>query len=234
MSSGIYLITNLINNKVYIGSSVRIQRRWIEHRFDLKHQKHQNRHLQRAWNKYGKENFAFEIIELCDKSELSSRESYWADLFNAHNRDKGYNIRGVGENQFVADETKKKISAANTGKKRTDEQKACLSKINRERYASGWRPSAESVKRQADKRRGQKHTEETKAYISKVLRGKNKNRRAVTMMDMDGNYLQEFGSMADAARFLGIMNKAFSYSSLNLATQGKRKQAYGYKCKYSE
>ena len=63
---GIYKITNLKNHKIYIGSSNNIMRRWYEHLRDLKNQKHCNSHLQNAWNKYGENNFLFEIIEIVE------------------------------------------------------------------------------------------------------------------------------------------------------------------------
>ena len=62
-NSGIYKITNLINKKYYIGSSLDIKRRWKEHRRNLIKNKHNNIHLQKSWNKYGENSFLFEIIE---------------------------------------------------------------------------------------------------------------------------------------------------------------------------
>jgi group I intron endonuclease len=52
---GIYRIINKINDKFYIGSSDNIERRFSRHLLDLKKNKHDNQHLQNAWNKYGKE-----------------------------------------------------------------------------------------------------------------------------------------------------------------------------------
>ena len=64
---GIYSITNTLNNKRYIGYSIDIQRRWATHKRDLKNNKHENDHLQKAYNKYGEDAFKFEIIEECTK-----------------------------------------------------------------------------------------------------------------------------------------------------------------------
>ena len=66
LSIGVYKITNLVNGKVYIGSSVNIKSRKWKHFYSLSHNKHQNQHLQRAYNKYGKENFSFEILKHID------------------------------------------------------------------------------------------------------------------------------------------------------------------------
>lgn len=63
IKSGIYKITNTENNKVYIGESLDIYRRWDEHKYDLLHNKHCNYLLQNDFNKYGIDIFGFEIIQ---------------------------------------------------------------------------------------------------------------------------------------------------------------------------
>lgn len=60
---GVYRIVNLVNNNTYIGSSININRRLTQHRLELRCNKHPNHYLQNAWNKYGEENFEFQIIE---------------------------------------------------------------------------------------------------------------------------------------------------------------------------
>ena len=72
--TGIYKITCLKNNKSYIGQSVSIKRRWATHKRELAAGVHYNEHLQRAYNKYGKDSFAYEILELCSKEKLNERE----------------------------------------------------------------------------------------------------------------------------------------------------------------
>ena len=61
MTSGIYKITNKINNKVYIGQSVNIEERWDYHKA-VCHWNSQSA-LYRAFKKYGIENFDFQVIE---------------------------------------------------------------------------------------------------------------------------------------------------------------------------
>jgi group I intron endonuclease len=91
MNSGIYQIRNLINNKLYIGSSQVISKRWELHKCSLKTNKHHNIHLQRAYNKYGKDNFVFEILEhIDDINNLYPKEQYYIDLLKPE-----YNIGGV-------------------------------------------------------------------------------------------------------------------------------------------
>lgn len=92
MSSGIYLITNIITNKIYVGSSLNIEQRWNDHRKLLRKNKHRNRHLQNAWNKDGECSFVFEIIEHCTKDVLTEREQYWIDHTKCIDDAIGYNI----------------------------------------------------------------------------------------------------------------------------------------------
>src|SRR3990172_2642855 len=61
--SGIYSITNIINNKIYYGSSNFCKRRWRSHKSLLNRNKHENPHLQRSWNKHGEKSFIFDIVE---------------------------------------------------------------------------------------------------------------------------------------------------------------------------
>lgn len=78
---GIYIIRNKVNGMVYVGQSSDIESRFVYHKSRLNRNIHSNKYLQRAWNKYGKENFEFVIIEICDKSKLTEREQYYADKF---------------------------------------------------------------------------------------------------------------------------------------------------------
>jgi len=79
MASGIYSITNTKNHKQYIGSAVYIVHRWGSHRYYLRTNKHANKHLQAAWNKYGEDAFEFSVLELCEIPQLLAREQSYFD-----------------------------------------------------------------------------------------------------------------------------------------------------------
>ena len=81
--TGIYKITCNQNNKVYIGQSTSIKRRWAQHRRDLKNNNHYNQYLQRAYNKYGEESFEYEILELCSADKLNEREKFYIKMFDS-------------------------------------------------------------------------------------------------------------------------------------------------------
>ena len=59
---GVYMIKNKVNGKFYIGSSVDIQKRWINHRVDLRNNKHHSFQLQQDCSEYGQDNFEFLIL----------------------------------------------------------------------------------------------------------------------------------------------------------------------------
>ena len=92
---GIYRIENLINHKSYIGQSIDIYERWVEHKWALNNQQHNNTHLVRSWYKYGPDNFEFTIIERCNEIELNDREIYWVDYYDAYYN--GYNQTKGGD-----------------------------------------------------------------------------------------------------------------------------------------
>lgn len=86
---GVYVIKNKINNNVYIGSTTMyFLKRFHHHLSMLRANKHKNKYLQNAWNKYGEENFEFNILEVCNKEECLNREQYYIDMY----KDSSYNI----------------------------------------------------------------------------------------------------------------------------------------------
>lgn len=124
---GIYKITNLVNGKIYVGSTGRsLQRRKLEHFKDLRKGNHHNRHLQFSFNKYGESNFLFEVIEYIPKNNLSTSEykqtllkaeQYWIETLDSIKH--GYNIRLTPESNLglkMTSETSKKISKIHKGK----------------------------------------------------------------------------------------------------------------------
>ena len=89
---GIYKITNLVNGKSYIGQSVNIQKRFNAHKSAAFNPNNKNYDfpLYRAIRKYGIENFKFEILEECNKSQLDIKEMWYISQYQTHSK-KGYN-----------------------------------------------------------------------------------------------------------------------------------------------
>lgn len=108
MISGIYLIKNKINSKVYVGSSKNIKRRWNTHRKTLTNGdiRRCNKYLCEDWTKLGIENFEFIILEECNIELFKDRENYWIEHYDSRNLDKGYNINDAFGSREVSDETR--------------------------------------------------------------------------------------------------------------------------------
>ena len=105
---GIYKITNLINNKCYIGQSVNIHKRWNAHKripFDSTERDYNN-HLYRSIRKYGLNNFSFEVLEECLESELNEKERYYISKYDSYFN--GYNLT-LGGDASKSNATKEQI-----------------------------------------------------------------------------------------------------------------------------
>jgi|TARA_S200002703_G_scaffold3988_1_gene5415 group I intron endonuclease len=113
--TGVYLITNKVNSKVYVGSSIDVRQRSWGHKEKLNNGKHHSSHLQRAWDKYGKESFVFEFLEETPpiREKILEREQHYLDLYESYDREKGYNINPKASSRLGAkwsEESKKKLS----------------------------------------------------------------------------------------------------------------------------
>lgn len=129
-NSGIYKITNLITNKIYIGSSKNIRKRWKIHRASLRAGKHHNEHLSSAYKKYGLENFTWEVIEFTNIENLQNREQYWIDFFKSSDRENGYNLSPLAYSNFGmkrTKESKQKMRLSQLGHKHTLETRKKIS-----------------------------------------------------------------------------------------------------------
>lgn len=90
--SGIYKITNQINQMCYVGQAVDIKKRWLQHiKRAIGAEPLINNKLYPAMQKYGIENFSFEVIDRCDKDKLNEREKYWQNFYKA--KSFGYSIK---------------------------------------------------------------------------------------------------------------------------------------------
>ena len=136
MDSGIYIIRNTVNGKVYIGQSRRISNREYCHFHALEKGTHYNKHLQRSYNTYGRDAFVFEVIEWCDVSELDEREKYYIQKYDSMNINKGYNNEGGG----------------NVGKEVSERMREAKRGENNPMY--GKKPSKETIEKMRKSSRG--------------------------------------------------------------------------------
>jgi len=113
--SGVYIITNIESNNYYIGSSYNMFNRISQHKSELKKKKHTNPILQKVYNKYGLENFKFEVLAKCPKEYLIKLEQWFIDKMKPE-----YNIckvAGRPNAPIITDEFRNKVSLRFKGKK---------------------------------------------------------------------------------------------------------------------
>lgn len=171
MKSGIYKIINLINGKIYIGSAVNLNNRWSSHKYNLNKNQHRNIHLQRAWNKHGKENFKFITIQVIeDKTELIKHEQTYIDWLKPQ-----YNLNQIAGSRLGAkhsEETKKKIGATSKNRKHSKEFKQKMSIFIKNR-----KHTEETKIKMSNSAKGKKMSEAAKLKMSISAKGRKPNRR---------------------------------------------------------
>ena len=112
----VYKVTNQINDKIYIGQTIRsLSDRWSQHIVDRNKFDYP---LYRAIRKYGKDNFTCELLETANSiEELNKKEHDAIVNFNSMDKNIGYNILPGGKNYKLPLEVKNKISKSMKGKK---------------------------------------------------------------------------------------------------------------------
>lgn len=155
----IYLITCKINQKKYIGSTISLNKRWLDHKGYLRRGRHQNPHLQRAWNQYGENEFEFSILEeVEDQTLLLERELFWIRELDTLDYDKGYNICLPGKNVG--------------GWKWTEEQRSTRSKLYQGRILSSeHKLNIQEGLRKARQKRSKLTAAQVQEIYSRVLNG---------------------------------------------------------------
>jgi group I intron endonuclease len=197
----LYRITNLINQKVYLGQTMYPKKRWNNHKYEAR-KLHPEFYLHKAIAKYGVDNFIFEIIAQSKIQEDANEIE--ADLivqYDSRNPKMGYNIMPGGKihsGYKHSDETKekmrqialqrgcnaeaieglKKCAASVKGVPRTDEvkEKIRLSSIGQKRSDESRKKMSESHKGKPSGRLGIKHSEESKEKMRKAYNGQYTNK----------------------------------------------------------
>jgi group I intron endonuclease len=174
---GIYRVMHIGSRKSYVGLSIDIYKRWASHRAPKASSKSA---LHCAIRKYGADCFDFSILELCGVGELEQKEREWIERLDTFLN--GYNLTTGGEAaREVSEDTKRKLSVLNSGKKRGPLSEATKAKIGaankgkrmsaefyaeKGRRAAGRKQSDEWRMKAALARTGMKHSEETKKKMS--------------------------------------------------------------------
>lgn len=215
INSGIYIITNYSNNKIYIGSSKDLKRRISQHKYLLSKNKHHNKHLQLSYNKYGKDNFNYKVLENCEIKDLINREQYYIDELKPQ-----YNIALIilSSGYVWTDEMKLNQSKRLKGKITSEETKQKLKII-----ASNWIRNDEVCKKISESKKGKRlHQKSLDASRLSIIKN-------IIQYDKNMNKINEFESIIDASKKLNI-----NHGNIQSVCCNRRKSAGGFIFKYKE
>lgn len=238
---GIYCIENLINGKKYVGLSRNINQRLCNHKTHLNGGYHINEHLQSSWNKYGKENFKFYIVEVCNENVLKEREIFYIKEYQTSNRLYGYNKTSGGDGiKDISDECANKISIAETlypivcinfdgnliGEYRncreaadfcngkTENIRNCCNKMYgyKSQYGYIWMYKEDYLQNGFNKNN----------YIRNIP-----NQKKIDVYTLEGDYINTYNSQHEVEKILGI-----PFKNVSQVCKGHRRQSHGYICRF--
>ena len=245
----IYVIKNTVNNKVYVGQTVKtMNERWDEHLYNAKPDGREQL-IYLAMRKYGVEKFHVELVKMADGTEsLDELEIYYIDKFNSLTPG-GYNMTRGGskfkdDNPMYHEEIRKKVSKHFVGDKNPAKRPEVKEKIRQK--ALGRKASDEArAKMSANNPRqwlGKHLSEETRTKISQNhgCRGKfgglNPNSKKVQRLDKNTfEVLEEYDAVMTACRWVreNVKENARA-SNISQAIHGKQKTAFGFAWKLVE
>lgn len=219
----VYLITNIINAKKYVGVTVKLlATRWEEH---IKNSRSSNKSSKmlicRAIAKYGSSAFKCEILESCNESVLKEREIFWISQLQTYVKDNpknGYNQTRGGDGILGykhSNESKQKMREKKLGKKLSKEHRENLSKVAK----------------------GRKFTEEHCKNLQLALNGEkaqeklrqNGFKRSIEQLDREGNLIATFPSIKSASLATGA-----PYKRIIDCAAGRRNVTRGFRWRYVE
>lgn len=241
----IYKITNNINNKIYIGQTIK-QRptdRFSQHRYSSRYlNKNDNSYLHKAMNLYGVDNFSFEVIETIENNLLNEREIYWIQFYNSFVPN-GYNLTLGGEGaqgysrpqtleekekrsqsnkQFYLEHPEKREKISQRTKKlwQNEEYRNKVTESNKKFYQE----HPDMFKGENNPMYGKKHTEEA---LEKIKNYAASRKLKIAQLDKDTlEIIKVFDGVKDAEKALNV-----SHGWLSKAARTD-KIAYGFRWKF--
>lgn len=190
-NSGIYKITNILNDKCYIGSSTNLKKRLNRHLNLLKNNKHFSIYLQNSWNKYGEKNFTFEVIEYCNPKNCVKKEQYYLDTLKP-----AYNTKPIANSNFgckFSEKAKENMSKAMSG-------------TGNNFYGKSHKPEAKEKMRKA--KLGKKLPKEQidKMNIKKQIK--------IYKYSLQGKLLNIFNSIKETKKDMGVTGNSYSFDNI--------------------
>ena len=230
---GVYQIKNIINNKIYIGSTENINIRFNKHLSDLRNSKHHSIHLQRAWNKYGERNFKFNVLKILEnKEELLKIEQIYLDTLKSWDTSIGYNIAKYVDapmrNRKHTKETKEKIGKLSRGRVCSQEtiRKRAIKISGCNNYLFGKHPTEDAIKHMSESHRGYKMPEEQKRKIG--LSNPNhktfslEEKKEMIILYLSGKTTTEIGTLYDCAK--EIIKRVLIEQNIHIRSISESKQ----------
>ena len=215
---GIYRYINKVNGKSYVGQSLDLRHRHNEHISLLKRGLDGCILLQKAWNKYGEENFMYEIICLCNPEELDILEIKHIKKFDSYHNGYNCNKGGAGNSGFNhSDITKRKIAISSKGRKPTQETLRKMSLAQQGRNMSAAHRKALSNSWTAERKQ---HLSETRSGVNNPNFGRC-GRDSCNAAPVISNFGNFFFTAVDAAKWCGLKSATNISSCIN----GKKKSA---------
>ena len=205
MNFFIYTIHNTINNKIYVGKTTDLLKRWNKHiRIAFQNRERERFFIHRSIKKYGLDSFVFSKLQSFSiEKDCNLAEIYWISYFNSTDSNYGYNLTIGGEGclgRTVSAETKAKMRSKALGRKHTTATKEKLRKFN-----LGKRRSLESIEKTKQFNLGKTLSNDHKEKISKNSKGKAKHILSKEKVVEVRRLYEEAGlSQTDISEFLGI------------------------------
>ena len=220
----IYLRTNKINGKKYVGQATNLE---VRQKTWKSKNHYAGKAIYNARNKYGIDNFGFEILKECDDDELDYWEMYYIKELNTK-VPYGYNMTDGGEASWVkgkhlSEEWKRKIGEGNKGKKRSTEAKRKWSEAHKGKHLS-----EEHKKKISISVKKSLSSIETRIKMSEAKKGIPNIKLSKPVLQIDKNtneIVAEYPSLREVKRQLGLTH-------ISECCKGKRKTCGGFKWQY--
>ena len=227
---GIYLITNNINGKKYIGQSRNLIKRWGQHKTESRRDK-PNLIVDKAIKKYGIDNFSFEILFECPLDMLDDWETDMIRLYDSV-RPRGYNC--VDKCNGVSEEVRLKLSESmkeNNPMKNPDVVDKVRNKLIGTHHNRVTEYQIEVTKKRMKENNPMKNPEVAKKVSMKITGRKQDKERVIRnskytnilQFSKDGKFIKKWDLVSDITKELGV-DHCCIYAVLN----GKQKTAGGY------
>jgi group I intron endonuclease len=255
----IYLITNKITKKQYVGQTIRpdINERWKRHRYCDK--RYVGQILYNAYKKYGIENFDYKIICICFDEDTNKYEEEYIKKYNTIYPN-GYNLLSGGNNRTHNEYTLKRIreklsgiNHPNYGVKYSKERCDAMSKrmIGDKNPNYGKKYTKEEIERRLETRKlknlenynisGMITNQETRDKISNSLKEyyktntkTNSNNVRINQYTLNGDYVKSYYSISEASRAMGVASVTIGRASSNERKFSNYKTSCGFIWKREE